>query len=91
MQCVQRCSKKAKSGLLTAEQAGRMMGHSSMMKELQNGWRQLSTGRAIKRQVLAAQSVVEEAVVVAVAAVVAVVVAEEEPLGRNRPSGTLPG
>ena len=78
---------KAKSGLLIAEQAGRIMGHSSMMKELQNGWRQLSMDRAIKRQLLVARS----AAVVVVAAVVAAVVAEEESLGRNRPSGTLPG
>ena len=75
---------KAKSGLLIAEQAGRIMGHSSMMKELQNGWRQLSMDRAIKRQLLVAQSA-------AVVVVAAVVVAEEESLGRNRPSGTLPG
>lgn len=90
MQCVQRCSKKAKSGLLIAEQAGRILGHSSMMKELQNGRRQLSTGRAIKRQVLAAQSAV---VVVAAAEEVAAaaVAVVEELLGRNRPSGTLPG
>ena len=74
---------KAKSGLLIAEQAGRIMGHSSMMKELQNGWRQLSMDRAIKRQLLVAQS--------AAVVVVAAVVAEEESLGRNRPSGTLPG